>query len=63
MFNDINHMFVKVLEAMGLLQKCKRFAGTSGGAIFAMMLAIRETSEQVKEFVMAVHPDRALAGE
>ena len=37
-------LHLHVLEVMGILQKCKRFSGTSGGSVVAMMLAINENS-------------------
>ena len=37
-------LYLQVLEVMGILQKCKRFSGTSGGSVVAMMLAINDNS-------------------
>ena len=53
---------LQVLEVMGILQKCKRFSGTSGGSIVAMMLAINENAEQVKDFMMQAPVNDLMTG-
>ena len=40
-----------MLDELGILQKCKRFAGTSGGAIAAALLATGHTPDEMRKIM------------
>ena len=40
-----------MIENLGILQKCKRFAGTSGGAIISAFLAIGMDAKGIKDII------------
>ena len=44
-------LFFQALEELGILPQCKRFAGTSGGAIIASLLAINLNASKVKKLM------------
>ena len=52
---------VQVLEELGILKNCKRYAGTSGGAIAAALLATGHSADEMRQ-LMALPMDELLLG-
>ena len=51
MFSPILVSLPQILEALGVLQRCRRFAGTSGGSIIAAFLAIDLGFEEIRDLM------------
>ena len=46
------HVFnLQILEELGVLRTCKRFAGTSGGAFFAVLLSVGLRYDEIHHLI------------